>query len=422
MSDDGHIRKTLTSDGDYPADLLSGLVSSLVKDLSSQTNDFTSSIRSIITTNLLDCKKQREIKVPDLPEQILTSVNLLLKLLRLNVMQAFELHDQYSIMLQICFQIFDFNQLMPAQFIFLEEIKLKEILLKKKPKKQQVLKKKVKGPSLIGKYSGLDEEVLKSSLLSNNYFLLKNKVSNKLKAALTYQTNFDLEATRLSVLIFSKFMDLRLEFLLENWTECVRLICPKFAGKPFNEHEDQKLFALCTKETSVVFPPAIKTSIVRADSTQLKITFKKFTKDSQLEIYDLSYLVKHAPSIVHQSNLNSFQNIITSVIVAIIFANEESFIIDTISLFFKMFSQRRSLIEAAKRSFAITGKESMDSYSQVLNYNQIFYKMLEKIDFWGRNEELILESAEMIEILDEVAEKLDVHNVPITPAENRRSI
>lgn len=399
---EGHLRKNLKLDEDYPKDLLNDLVNSLVVDLNNRTKDFSATIRSIILSKLFECKNSKEIKVPDLPEQILTSVNLLLKLLRLNVLETFELYDQYSVILQICFQIFDFNQLMPAQFIFLEEVKQKEVSIKQTKKQKQ---KKV--PGLIGKYSGLDEELLKSSLLANNYYLLKNQVSNKLKASLTYNTNNDLEATRLSVLVFTKFMDLRLEFLLENWTECVRLICPKFTGKAFNQQEDQKLFAYCAKETSLVFPPAIKTSILSADSTQNSIQFKKFTKDTSREIYDLSYLVKFPPSSIPQANLSNYQNIITSVIVAIIFANEESFIIDTISLFFRMFSQRRSMIEAAKNSFAVTNKSNLNSYSEILTYNKVFYKMLEKIDFWGRNEEKIIEAGEMITTLNEVIEKLD---------------
>lgn len=412
---EGRIRRNLNLDNDYPKDLLHELISTLVKDLNSSINEFIAGIKSEVDSRALDCRFRKEIIVPDLPESILVSTNLLLKLLRLNVLETFELYDNYTMILQICFKIFDFNQMMPSQFIFLQELKKKEKISSSVKKS-----KKKKSASLISKTNSLNEEVLKVSLLSTNYYLLKNDISNKLKLALTYDSYNDREATQLSVMIFSNFMDLRLEFLLKNWTECVQNICDKFCGKAYSETEDEKLFAYCDKEVSTVFPPALKTSIAKADSSQNKNTFTRYVKSDIKETYDLAYLVKNTPGTQAQSSLGSYENVLPSILIGIITTTDEKLSVDLISLFLRMYSQRSELVKTANKSFIISSKTNLDVYAETLNNNKILYKMIEKIEYWGRNEAAVMEATDMIQFLTDVKDRLTQNVGLTTPTSYRK--
>jgi hypothetical protein len=413
---DGRIRRSLNLDSQYPKATLRDLISGVVEDLTKRVEEFVDEIEQQIESRIADCKYKREVTVPDLPYAILESVDLLFKLLKLNVLEIFELYDQYTHILQICLKIFDFNQMTPAQFIFLLEQK------KKKERRNQVPKapKRKRKGGLIGKFAGLDEELMKNSLLSANYYLLKNQISNKLTKALTYPTNFDVEATKLSAKVFLKFMDLRQQFLLDNCNEWIRSIYDKFSGKTFNEIDDEKLFSLCRKEVWSILPRAFKTAIPKADQTQEKVNSVRYLKDRN-EVYDLPHLLRNQPSRQRQEDMKDFEDILPSILVSIMTTTEEALSLQLMSLLLKMYSQRLLLIESIKGSFPISNETNLDFYSQAILYNKGIDKMLDRIDYWSRNEAMIIEATEMVHFMNEIIEKLLSRDRMITPTLYRQT-
>lgn len=413
---DGHIRRELNLDDSYPKKALVDLIIRVVNDLSKRVNTFVESVTSTVIDRIVDCKFRKEITVPDLPRPILESVDLLFRLLKLNVLEIFELYDQYSSILQICHKIFDFNQMSPAQFVFLLEQRKKENKSVKAPKQS---KKKKKGGSLA-KYTGLDEESLKKSLLSVNYFLLKNQISNPLTFALYYPTRYDTLATKLSALVFQKFMDLRQQFLLDNCTEWIRSVSTKFAGKRFSQADDDLLFDICEKEAWTIFPPAFKTMIAKADITQQKLNFIRYIRDKP-EVYDLPHLMKNPPGQAPQSALKETENFFTSLLVAIMTTGEEDLSIQLMNLLLAIYSQRRRLMDCLKASFQLSSETGISIYQIAKSYNKEITTMLEKISNWNRNESILIESGPIIELLDKISDKLSHNQVLTTPTIHRRS-
>jgi hypothetical protein len=412
---EGRIRRELNLDKSYPRTVLRELIGKLVEDLTLRVQNFVNYVGETVDGKLIECKFRKEVKVEDLPQSILESVSLLLKLFRMNVLEVFELQDHYSHILTICLQNFDFTQMNPAQFIFLIEQQKKDSRTIKAPKQS---KKKRKG-GIAGK-TGIEEESIRNSLLNMNYFLLKNQISNRLTNSLSYSSNNDIQARKLSVDVFYRFMDLRQQFLLDNFTEWVRIISSKFAGKNFNEEDDKRLFSQCSNEVWTVFPQAFKTSINKADLTQEKLNFVKYLKDKS-EIFDLPHLIKNVPSNTSQKSLKKSEDLLPSLLIAIMTTNEEALSLQLMDLLLKMYSQRKLLAENLKNSFYLCSETNLEIYKQAQVYNKGITKMIERIDFWSRNETMLFEATEMIGFLNEITEKLQQKEELQTPTIHRRT-
>ena len=208
--------------------------------------------------------------------------------------------------------------------------------------------------------------------------------------------------------------------MLDNCTEWIKTITRRYSSKSFNETEDTRLFALFSKEVWTIFPPAIKTSIPKVDSTQDKSAFTRYSRDTP-EVYDLPRLLKTVPSTDTGGPAEQHENILASILVSIMSVNEEALLLKLISLLFKMYSQRLLLVEALKETFPISSETNLAIYSEVLAYNKFIYKMIDRIDHWSRNEDLIAEASDMVKILDVMMEKLEQKDTLVTPTPHRQT-
>jgi hypothetical protein len=117
------LRRNLNDDTRLPKKLIVPLLKNLVKDLTSRVNRFFEEISDKINQNSKLLSEKKEILVPDIPKEILDSVEFINNLVMLNVFSIFDCDNLFQELLKSIFLLFDYNQMYPAQFIMLQEIK-----------------------------------------------------------------------------------------------------------------------------------------------------------------------------------------------------------------------------------------------------------------------------------------------------------
>ena len=372
---DRRIRAKLNDSPDFQKQVVLALVPALAINLAEQVKTFYTSIKQTVQSRLFDCKFKKLVLVPDIPRTIVDTVEFFYKLLQLNVLETFEETHRYSEMLQACFNLFDYNQQLPALYIMLQELKERESL-GVKPIQRRV-HKKLKGlrKRLLRTRELVDEEGTQS-LIVGNYYSLKNEIHNKLDRSTFCPTHYHQQVQNVALDIFHKMLDLRHQFLLDNYTEWIRSVADRFVDKPYTEAEEQRCFAACAKGIPQIIPPVVQTSLTGGPEN---IKFARFVQPKIKEIYDLPFLLVNPPSEVPQSELHRYQNIVPSLIVCIITTDEEESSIKLMSFFLRLFSQRREFINNIKKTFVASKSEDAIRYEEILGYCEGLDKMLEDI-------------------------------------------
>jgi hypothetical protein len=117
------LRRNLNDDTRLPKKLIVPLLKNLVKDLTSRVTRFFEEISDKVNQNAKFLGEKKEILVSDIPKEILDSVEFINNLVMLNVFSIFDCDNLFQELLKSIFLLFDYNQMYPAQFIMLQEIK-----------------------------------------------------------------------------------------------------------------------------------------------------------------------------------------------------------------------------------------------------------------------------------------------------------
>ena len=361
------LRSKLESrDCEYPKETVEELIKSLVESLRTRSESFASGVESQVSRNINDCKSKKEIRVGDIPEDLLQPLEFTSKLLDLHAFGLLGLTGLYQPILKTCFILFEYNEEYPAQFEFIQKIKKLHLKIlastfgrQRKPAREKV------------RFGGVFEEVSVPSLLMGNYYSLKNEVHKKMEGELESSAGNHAAARKTVLQVFNIFADMRQNFLLDNFTCWVRSLVREFAGKPFSPEMETEIFEACNQAVLRVFPPILKTGVRSIDDRNGRTSdsFSRFVGEDSAEIYDLGYLLLHAPSPSPHKSLSYFETILPSLICSVLTTEDEGMGIELISIIFRLFSQREEMCEYLERCFVITDEWQQSLHEKIMDIN-----------------------------------------------------
>jgi len=370
------VRKNMKQNPALPQEIIISLCDELVKNLTNSVKTFSKEIEDIISEKSEECSMKREVKVPDLPVLVVDSIEFIQKIFKLNVFEVLGQTHAYTTILKHCMMVFDFNQLLPSYFVFLQEIP--GLKLKKAKKNTKPIK---------FKFTGLNEQEGKTSILRGNYYALKNEIFNILSRAVSLESQNHVTARFMVIDILNRFLDLRQQFLLENYTSWVRTVGEDFKEKPYLESEEDRLSQEYAATLQTVIPSPIPTGIPNIDekkrtgkkAEETRKFFVRYVSESRPEVYDLPHLLLNEPGTRPQRELQ-YQNIIPSLLVAVMSSEEEQMSNSLINLLFRNFSQRRELYSNIRKAFLISEETDDDRYRDMCIKEEGLTKVLERLE------------------------------------------
>jgi hypothetical protein len=380
------LRRNLNDDNRLPKKLIIPLLKNLVKDLTTRVSRFCEEIYEKVNQNAKDLAEKKEIVVPDIPKEILDSVEFINNLVMLNVFSIFDSDHLFQELLKSIFLLFDYNQMYPAQFIMLQQIKSNSFVTLDNKENFSITakifdrKKKVKKPGVLRVNKVTLEDKMDISLLVGNFYALKNQLFGNLRRQLASEKILnDLIGRRLIIEMMSKFMDMRQEFLLNNYIEWVKVLGKKYSGRKYTDELVERIILKCNASVKTVLPPVVKTCNKEIDNFH-KNYFKKYLGQEFKEFYDISYLMENNPSEKSQSELERFDTIIPSLIGRLMITEDEDSLIQLMEIILRLFSQRKEMIGFVKKSLLLSTEEERSLHEDLFKINSSFERASTRIE------------------------------------------
>lgn len=241
-------------------------------------------------------------------------------------------------------------------------------------------KKKVKKAGGVRVNKVTLEDKMEISLLVGNFYAAKNLLFSNLRRQLASEKILnDLQGRRLIIEMMSKFMDMRQEFLLNNYIEWVKVLGERYSGSKYSDALVERIIHKCNASVKTILPPVVKTCNKEIDNFHSSL-FKKYLGPEFKEFYDISYLMENNPSDKRQSELQKFDTLIPSLIGRLMITEDEDSLIQLMEIILRLFSQRKEMIGFVKKTLLLSTEEERSLHEDIFKLNSSFERAAARIE------------------------------------------